>query len=78
MMEGVCSQAALAQLFLLQLMKVRMYIVYIHMYIHEYVCMYVQYTMSECLTYSETTVIQHLYNPTFSLLRPSHQVLSPY
>ena len=28
--------------------------------------------------YSETSVIQHLYNTTFPLIRPSYEVQSPY
>ena len=28
--------------------------------------------------YSETSLIQHLYNPTFSLIRPLYEVQSPY
>ena len=28
--------------------------------------------------HSETSLIQHLYNPTFSLIRPLYEVQSPY
>ena len=28
--------------------------------------------------YSETSLIRHLYNPTFSLIRPLYEVQSPY
>ena len=47
---------------------------HVHMYVHTYVCILYMFVF----TYSETSLIRHLYNPTFSLIQPLYEVQSPY
>ena len=51
-------------------------------YIYNYANSYNNIIIVNCkainpYTYSETSLIRHLYNPTFSLIRPSYEVQSP-
>ena len=39
---------------------------------------YMEWYCSDYCTYSETLLIRHLYNPTFSPIQPLYEVQSPY
>ena len=52
-------------------------------YVRTYVFMcvniiYIYIPVYTIILYSETSVIRHLCNPTFSLIRPSYEVHPPY
>ena len=68
-------------------MYVRMYVCYtsnacryVHVKCVPMVCstVYIRMYSTYVRTYSETLLIQHLYNPAFSLIRPLFEVQSPY
>ena len=49
------------------------------LYLHVcHLCTIQGYDIILLCIYSETSLIQHLYNPTFSLIRPLYEVQSPY
>ena len=55
-------------------------VIIIDINIHAYIIMSSNLTLSRKYRYSETSLIRHLYNPTFSLIRPLYviKVQSPY
>ena len=64
MVDGICSQGALAQLFLLQLLKVQpchVYILYVHVFMYGLSTYAAQTNMQECVLFRMAMLTGHEY-----------------